>query len=130
MFLNPNTFSNLNSNCSNLLDIRNLQEQVQKAFCYQKLLQIVLVIEKSFCKIFETTRKIHSNSKKGQNNFWQQNAFLTCSWRFLICNKLEQLEFKLEKITVIQKHAGKVRKRIVLVQAFLCIPQLKTFRQM
>ena len=21
---------------------------------------------------------------KGQNNFWQQNAFLTCSWRFLI----------------------------------------------
>ena len=29
---------------------------------------------------------------KGQNNF------LTCSWRFLISNKLEQLEFKLEKI--------------------------------
>ena len=28
---------------------------------------------------------------KGQNNFWQQNAFLTCSWRFLIANKLEQL---------------------------------------
>ena len=27
-----------------------------------------------------------------------QNAFLTCSWRFLILsNKLEQLEFKLEK---------------------------------
>ena len=34
---------------------------------------------------------------KGQNNFWQQNAFLTCSWRFLRFNKLEQLEFKLEK---------------------------------
>ena len=27
-----------------------------------------------------------------------ENAFLTCSWRFLISNKLEQLEFKLEKI--------------------------------
>ena len=27
----------LNSNCSNLLDMRNLQEQVKKAFCYQKL---------------------------------------------------------------------------------------------
>ena len=26
-----------------------------------------------------------------------QNAFLTCSWKFLISNKLEQLEFKLEK---------------------------------
>ena len=35
---------------------------------------------------------------KGQNNFWQQNAFLTCSWRFLRYNELEQLEFKLEKI--------------------------------
>ena len=29
-------FSNFNSNCSNLLHIRNLQEQVKKAFCYQK----------------------------------------------------------------------------------------------
>ena len=27
-----------------------------------------------------------------------QNTFLTCSWRFLRSNKLEQLEFKLEKI--------------------------------
>ena len=29
---------------------------------------------------------------KGQNNFWEQNAFLTCFWRFLRSNKLEQLE--------------------------------------
>ena len=29
--------SNLNHNCSNLLDMRNLQEQVKKTFCYQKL---------------------------------------------------------------------------------------------
>ena len=35
--------------------------------------------------------------KKGQNNFWQQNTFLTCSWRFLNSQKFEQLEFKLEK---------------------------------
>ena len=35
---------------------------------------------------------------KGQNNFWKQNAFLTCSWRFLRSNNLEQLGFKLEKI--------------------------------
>ena len=33
----PILFSNLNYNCSNLLDIRNLQEQVKKAFCNQKL---------------------------------------------------------------------------------------------
>ena len=47
---------------------------------------------------------------KGQNNFWYENAFLTCSWRFLISNKLEQLEFKLEKNIGVEKHAGKVRK--------------------
>ena len=35
---------------------------------------------------------------KGQTNFWWQNAFLTCSARFLISNKLEQLKFKLKKI--------------------------------
>ena len=34
---------------------------------------------------------------KGQNNFCYQNVFLTCSWRFLISSKLEQLEVKLEK---------------------------------
>ena len=34
---------------------------------------------------------------KGQNNFCKHNTFLTCSWRFLRSNKLEQLEFKLEK---------------------------------
>ena len=37
MFLNPNIFSNWNSDCSNFLVMRNLQEQVKKAFCYQKL---------------------------------------------------------------------------------------------
>ena len=35
LFLNPNHFFNLNSNCSNLLDTRNLQKQVTKAFWYQ-----------------------------------------------------------------------------------------------
>ena len=30
MFLNPNNFFDLNSNCSNLLYLRNLQEQVKK----------------------------------------------------------------------------------------------------
>ena len=30
-------FSNLNSNCSNSSYLRNLKEQVKKAFCYQKL---------------------------------------------------------------------------------------------
>ena len=38
MFLKPNNFSNLNFNCSDLLDLRNLQEQVKKAFCYQNFI--------------------------------------------------------------------------------------------
>ena len=46
----------------------------------------------------------------GQNNFGYQNAFLTCSWRFLISNKLEQLEFKLEKNIGVYKYKGEVRK--------------------
>jgi hypothetical protein len=51
----------------------------------------------------------------GQNNFWLQNAFFTCSWRFLMSNKLDQLEFKLEKIIGVQKHAGKFRKSMILI---------------
>ena len=35
-------------------------------------------------------RAIYSHCE-GQNNFWYQNAFLTCSWRFVIPNELEQL---------------------------------------
>ena len=33
---------------------------------------------------------------KGQNNFWKR-MFFNFSWRFLISNKLEQLEFKSDK---------------------------------
>jgi hypothetical protein len=39
---------------------------------------------------------IYSNSESSEQ-FLETNAFLTCSWRFLISNKLEQLEFKLKK---------------------------------
>ena len=44
-------------------------------------------------KNFEITRAIYS-----KNKFWKLNAFSTCSWRFLMSNKLEQLEFKMEKL--------------------------------
>ena len=44
------------------------------------------------CKIFEIITTIYSNSERSE-----QYALLTCSWRFLISNKLEQLYFKLEK---------------------------------
>ena len=57
--------------------------------------KIVLVIEKNFENFL---RSQFIQTVKGQNNFWQQNTFLTYSWRFLISHKLEQLEFVLEKI--------------------------------
>ena len=48
-------------------------------------------------EIFLRSLEQFIQTMKCQNNFWQQNAFLTCSERFLISNKLEQLEFILEK---------------------------------
>jgi hypothetical protein len=56
-------------------------------------------------------RTIYSNSERSEQILvLNRMLFLTCSWRFLISNKLEQLEFKLEKNIGIEKHAGKVRK--------------------
>ena len=90
-------------------------------FCYQNcsvLLweKIVLVIEKNFwnsrlkaenLQNFEITRTIYLNSERS-DQFLKQEAFLTCSWRFLGSNILEQLWSKLKKIIGIKKSAGKV----------------------
>ena len=74
------------------------EEKVERVFCYQNCSDllwenIVLVIENKILRSLEH----FTQTVKGQNNFWLQNALLTCSWRFLISNKLEQLEFNLEK---------------------------------
>ena len=37
-FLNPNCFFQLNSNCFNVSDMRDLQEQVERAFCFKRCL--------------------------------------------------------------------------------------------
>ena len=47
---------------------------------------------------------------KSSKSFYKQNAFLTCSWRFLRSNKLEQLEFKLEKILGFRNMQEKLEK--------------------
>ena len=64
-----------------------------------------------FAKILRSLEQF-IQTVKGQNNFWYQNAFLTCSWRFLRLDELEKFKFILEKIIGIEKHAGKVRKGI------------------
>ena len=82
MFLNPIIFSNLNSNWSNFLYLRNLQEQVKKSIL---LLEIVLTFHclnrlfmwsqkvckfsafsLEFQKIFSITRTIFSNSERSE----------------------------------------------------------------
>jgi hypothetical protein len=79
----------LNSNCSNLLDMRNLQEQVKKAFCYQELFWpfTVWINCSSDLKIFTNSRPSASNIKSfsrsleqffltvGQNNFGNKIPF-------------------------------------------------------
>ena len=92
--------------------IRSLHFQ-NLIFCYQNcsyLLweKIVLVIKKNFWSSRLKAENLQNfwnhyleqfiQTVKGQNNFWWPNVFLTCSLRFLISNKLEQSEFKLQKI--------------------------------
>ena len=76
----PIIFSNLYSNCSNLLDMRNLQEQVKKTFCNQKLFWPFTVwINLQICKFsafslafqkFSWSLEQFIPTVKGQNNFW------------------------------------------------------------
>ena len=81
--------SNLDYNCSNFLDLRNLKEQVRKAFCYQKLFwpftvwSSYLKIEPSASnfRIFSRPLK-HSFLTVGQNNFGNKIPFLNCSCMF------------------------------------------------
>ena len=86
-------FSNLNSNCSNSLDIRNLQEQIKKAFSYQKLFwpSTVWINCSSDPKNLTNSRPSASNFNSfsrsleqffltvGQNNFSNKIPFLSCS---------------------------------------------------
>ena len=86
MFLNPDSFSNLNFYCSNLLDIRNLQEQVKKnmlpeivltfhylnnLFQWSQRVWKFLAFSFKFQKFFSITR-FFSRSRSEQ--FWYQNT--------------------------------------------------------
>ena len=70
-------FSKLYSNCSNLLDVRNLQEKVKKALCYQKLICpfTVWINCSSDCKTFAKSRRSAWITKVFLNNY--NNFFLT-----------------------------------------------------
>ena len=86
----PIIFSNFDFNCSNLSSLRNLQEQVKKAFCYQELFWpfTVWINCSSDLKNFENSRPSASNFKSfsrsleqffltvGQNNFGNKIPFV------------------------------------------------------
>ena len=50
----------------------------------------LLIFETEFATHFEITKTIYSNSERS-DQFLKQNVFLTCSWRFLRSDILEQL---------------------------------------
>ena len=83
-------FFNLNSNCPNLLDLRNLQEQVKKVFCYQKLFW-PFIFWIHFSSVWEFLLKFEAEGREfsnilrsleqffltvGQNNFGNKISFL------------------------------------------------------
>ena len=70
-----------------------LVTKIVLAYCEKKNVLVIKAEGREFAKILRSLEQF-IRTVKGQNNFWQQNAFLTCSWRFLRSNKLE---FKLEK---------------------------------
>ena len=86
----------MNYNCSIFWDLRNLQEQVKKAFCYQKLFWPFTVwINCSYdLKIFENSQPSASNFKSfsrslkqffltvGQNNFGNKKNIFHCKKKF------------------------------------------------
>ena len=88
-FYFPIIFTNLNYNCSIFWDLRNLQEQVEIAFCYQKLFWPFTVWINCSCELknFENSWLSASNFKSfsrsleqffltvGQNNFGNKIPF-------------------------------------------------------
>ena len=71
MFLNPNNFSNLNSNWSfKFLGIRNLQEQVKKAFCLPKIVLTFHCLNKIFRSLEQFFLRV------GQNNFGSKTPLM------------------------------------------------------
>jgi hypothetical protein len=109
MFLYPKVFSRLNSNCSNLLDMRNLQEQVKKPSCYLKLFWPFIV--QTNCsrdlKIFANSRLKAENFKKfspsleqffltvGQNNFGNKIGVKIPWIKFTLISSLLAQNFRL-----------------------------------
>ena len=70
---------------------------------------VVIAESREFAKFLRQLEQF-IQTVKVQNNFLKQNAFLTCSWRFIISNELEKFEFKLEKSSRFRNMQEKLEK--------------------
>ena len=73
----PIIFSILNYNCSSIFDLRTLQEQVKKTFCFKSSSDLQTfcnfsTLSLEFQKFFLISRTISSHSRSEQ--FWKQNT--------------------------------------------------------
>ena len=94
----PIMFSNLNYNCSNLLTMRNLQEQVKKAFCYQKLFSPFTVW---------INWKLFANSRPSPLNF---KSFSRSLKQFFLTVGQNNFGNKIPKLISGGKHTGNILK--------------------
>ena len=65
---------------------------------------------REFAKFLRSLEQFYSNSERSVQ-FWQQNAFLTCFWRFLISNKSEQSKFESEKLLGLRNMQEKLKNK-------------------
>ena len=70
-------FSDLNFNCSNLLYMRNLQKQVKKSFCCQKLFCPVYISGLLQCDALQKIRKQQNLSFRFRQTKYPQNGSMT-----------------------------------------------------
>ena len=82
----------MNSNSSNSLDLRNVQEQVKKTFCYQKLFWLFTVWTNCSSDL-----KIFANSQPSASDFiffpWSLEQFFLTVAQNNFCNKIAWLHF-------------------------------------
>ena len=121
--------SSSHGNCVHVDLAKKKTKRLEMVFCYQNCSELLwekmfLWLRKTFeirswrlriFKIFEITGTIYSNSERSEQFLVTECFFLTCSWRFLISNKLEQLEFKLEKILGFRNMQGNLEKYIYFI---------------
>ena len=112
-FCLPIIFSNLNYNCSDLSDLRNLQEQIKKAFWFKNcsglnLEWIVLVTEKNFWN-----SRLNEFFLQKVRTIWKQNTIL--NWHIFFLHQL----YAFKNIWMIQVTNFKFSIAIVTVNSAL-----------